>query len=69
MVLRRQGEIAGIEVKAGVFKKPKVSRAVRSFIDAYKLKLFCVVNTSLNTRLEVDGTSVFFSDRGSWMGY
>lgn len=60
MVLRRRGEIAGIEVKAGVFKKPKLSRAMRSFIDAYKPELFCVVNASLNTRLEVDGTPVFF---------
>lgn len=59
-VFRRRGEIAGIEVKAGVFKKPKLSRAVRSFIDAYKPKLFCVVNASLNTKLDVDGTPVFF---------
>jgi len=46
-VVRRQDRLVAIEVKAGGLRQPRLSRAARSFIDAYQPSCFAVVNASL----------------------
>lgn len=59
-VLVRKNALIAIEVKATAMKKPKISRSLRSFIQAYKPQIAFVVNIGLQTELTVDKTSVRF---------
>ncbi len=59
-VVRRQGRLLAIEVKASELQRPTLSRAARSFIDAYRPACFSVINASLRHDTEVDGISVRF---------
>jgi hypothetical protein len=57
-VLTRGDVTVGVEVKAGRLGRPKLRRAARSFLDAYRPRRFLVVNTGLEHREEVSGTAV-----------
>ena len=59
-VVRRQNHLLAIEVKAGQLQRPTLSRAARSFIDAYSPACFGVVNASLRRDIEVGGVNVRF---------
>ncbi len=59
-VVEQADRIAALEVKAAGLERPQVSRAVRSFIDAYHPEKFVVLNRSLETRLTLDGQPVDF---------
>jgi len=59
-VVRRRGEIVAIETKAGALGRPKLSRAGRSFIDAYRPRCFGVLNAGLRDDEEVDGVPVLY---------
>ena len=59
VVLRGERLIA-VEVKASHMKKPKVSRSLRSFIDAYKPHRVLVVNTGLEEKMLIGETPVHF---------
>lgn len=59
-VVLRKNALLTIEVKAGALKKPKISRSLRSFIQAYTPQMAFVVNTGLQTEVAVNGTRVRF---------
>ncbi len=59
-VVRRGQLLLAIEVRASELQRPTLSRAARSFIDAYSPACFGVVNASLRHDIEVDGVSVLF---------
>ncbi len=46
-VVRRRDRLLALEVKASKLQRPTLSRAARSFIDAYRPICFGVVNASL----------------------
>ena len=57
-VIRRGEQLTGIEVKAAALSRRKITRSARSFIQAYHPADFVVVNTSLDARVNLDGTVV-----------
>ena len=59
-VVRRQDRLLAIEVKAGELHRPTLSRAARSFIDAYRPACFGVVNASLHHDADIDNVGVRF---------
>jgi len=59
-VVRRGGRLLAVEVKAGSMSRPRLSRAARSFIEAYRPELLAVVNGSLQLDTEVDGVPVAY---------
>ena len=59
-VLLREGRLMAVEVKASRMKKPKVSRSLRSFIEAYRPHRVLVVNGGLEEDLMVGETPVQF---------
>jgi len=59
-VLIKEGVMTCMEVKATVMKRPKVSRSLRSFIQAYGPDKAFVVNSGLEEELTVDSTPVSF---------
>ncbi len=59
-VVRRQDRLLAIEVKAGTLVQPAVSRAARSFIEAYRPVCVGVVNAGLSLDTVVDGVPVRF---------
>lgn len=59
-VLVRGSSLMAIEVKAAAMKKPKISRSLRSFIQAYQPAKVLVVNAGLQEELVVDSTPVCF---------
>ena len=59
-VIEEAGRIEALEVKAAALERPQISRAMRSFIDAYHPERFVVLNRSLETRLTLDGQPVDF---------
>ncbi len=59
-VVVSEGRLMAVEVKAAQMKKPKVSRSLRSFIDAYRPHRVLVVNTGLEEDLMVGETPVHF---------
>jgi hypothetical protein len=60
-VLRLSGGPVPIEVKYQRFKRPKVSRSMRSFIRAYKPKRALVVTRDFWAREKLDETEVLFA--------
>ncbi len=50
--------IRAVEVKAGALGRPKVPRAVRSFVRAYGPERLVIVNTGLEAEGEIEGTPV-----------
>ena len=59
-VVRRQGRLLAIEVKAGGLQRPKLTRAARSFLAAYRPVCLGVVNAALRLDTEVEGVAVRF---------
>lgn len=59
-VLRMKDEIIPIEVKYQSFKKPKVSRSLRSFIKSYKVKRALVVTKDFWNKTKINDTSIIF---------
>lgn len=59
-VLLREDRLTVYEVKATALKRPKVPRALRSFIQAYGPAEAFVVNTGLQEEVKVEGTPVRF---------
>lgn len=59
-VVSKKNALLAVEVKAGALKKPKISRSLRSFIQAYTPQMAFVVNTGLQTEIAVNGTPVRF---------
>ncbi len=59
-VVRRRNRLIAIEVKAAALRRPKLSRAARSFVSAYRPRCLAVVNASLATEIDVDGVLVRF---------
>lgn len=59
-VVELANRIFGIEVKFGSFKKQKISRSARSFIDAYKPEKFLVVNMNQAMNTHIGETQVHF---------
>jgi uncharacterized protein len=59
-VLLREGRLMALEVKASKMKKTKVSRSLRSFIEAYRPHRVLVVNAGLEEDFMVGKTPVHF---------
>ena len=59
-VLRIKDEIIPIEVKYQSFKKPKVSRSLRSFIKSYKTKKALVFTKDFWSKKRLNNTSILF---------
>ena len=59
-VLVRGNRLIAVEVKASALKKPRISRSLRSFIQAYQPDKVLVVNTGLQEELTVGSTPVCF---------
>ena len=59
-VVQIADRIIAFEVKAGSMVRPKLSRAARSFIEAYAPAAFVVVNGGLRHGMEVKNTPVLF---------
>jgi len=59
-VLRIKDEIIPIEVKYQSFKKPKVSRSLRSFIKSYKTKKALVFTKDFWSKKRLNDTSILF---------
>lgn len=59
-VLKRGSACIAIEVKAASLKKPKISRSLRSFMDAYGPDQVPVVNTGLQQTGTIAGPPVRF---------
>jgi len=59
-VLLREGRLTVFEVKGAALKRPRIPRALRSFIQAYQPAAAFVVNTGLQDEVKVEGTPVRF---------
>ncbi len=59
-VLLREDRLTVYEVKATALKRPRIPRALRSFIQAYGPAEAFVVNTGLQEEVKVEGTPVRF---------
>jgi predicted AAA+ superfamily ATPase len=59
-VVCRQDRIVAVEVKATALRRPQLSRAARSFLNAYRPSCFGVVNSSLAMETEEQGVPVRF---------
>lgn len=59
-VVRRPNELIAMEVKAGELKRPKISRSLRSFIEAYQPDRVYVVNRSREEIVDINGSEVIF---------
>ncbi|MBI4858918.1 MAG: ATP-binding protein [Candidatus Riflebacteria bacterium] len=58
-VIEHAGEVAGLEVKASVLRRPEITRSSRSFLEAYKPRRFAVLNLGLHDSvIEVGQTAV-----------
>jgi predicted AAA+ superfamily ATPase len=57
-VVRREGRIVAIEVKAGDLPRPIISRGSRSFLEAYQPACLGVINASLRLDTIEDGVTV-----------
>lgn len=60
-ILRTNEEIIPIEVKFQTFKKPKISRSLRSFIQTYKPKRALVVTKDFWSQEKIQDTTVMFA--------
>lgn len=59
-VVRRADQVVGIEVKGQPMARPGVSRAARSFVDAYRPACLGIINRSLRHDLQLGNTPVMF---------
>lgn len=59
-VVEQGGRIMAVEVKAADMERPRLTRSMRSFIEAYRPEKFVVLNRSLETTMTVDDLSVEF---------
>ncbi len=59
-VLKSENRLVGVEVKSGALKKPRVSRSLKSFVQAYSPDRVFVVNSELEMSVDVQGTEVVF---------
>jgi len=59
-VIRTTGKLIAVEVKAGELKRPKVSRSLRSFIQAYRPDKVFIFNESLVDSIKIEGIDVIF---------
>ena len=59
-VIEHAGKLFGIEVKYTALKQPKIPRAARSFIEAYRPAAFIIVNMTLEADTDLDHTTVRF---------
>ncbi|WP_198146041.1 ATP-binding protein [Desulfonatronovibrio magnus] len=59
-VLESGNQLVGVEVKSGAMKRPRLSRSLRSFIEAYKPDKVYVVNNELEMSINVQGIEVIF---------
>ena len=57
-VVRHEEQLLAIEVKGGAMGRPRISRASRSFIEAYRPARFLVVNQTLRAESRVAETEV-----------
>ncbi len=59
-IWKKGDELVPIEVKATAMVRPRITRGYRNFLKAYKPRKGLVVNDSLDTEIEVEGTQVHF---------
>lgn len=59
-IIMREGKPLPVEVKESGFKRPAVSRSLRSFINAFSPETAVVVNGSLSCSIKVEQTMVHF---------
>lgn len=59
-VILRRSKLVAIEAKATALQRPRLSRASRSFIDAYAPACFGVLNAALREDINVRGVPVLF---------
>jgi len=59
-VLRIKDEIIPVEVKYQIFKEPKVSKSLRSFIKSYKIKKALVVTKDFWENMKLNDTTILF---------
>ncbi|WP_161635997.1 ATP-binding protein [Desulfonatronovibrio hydrogenovorans] len=59
-VLKHDNRLVAVEVKSGAMKKPRISRSLRSFIQAYGPDMVYVVNNELDYSMDVQGTEIRF---------
>lgn len=59
-VLETGNRLVAVEVKSGAMKRPRLSRSLRSFIEAYKPDKVYVVNNELKISMDVQGIEVIF---------
>lgn len=60
-VLRLGEELVPVEVKYQIFKRPKISRSLRSFINTYKPERVLVVTRDFWARAKLGGAEVLFA--------
>lgn len=51
-----------VEAKAKYFKKPAITRSMRSFIHTYKPDIAFVINFNLNEEIKINGCLIRFMD-------
>lgn len=59
-VLEFGHRLVAVEVKSGPMKRPRLSRSLRSFIEAYKPDKVYVVNNELKMSMDVQGIEIVF---------
>jgi predicted AAA+ superfamily ATPase len=59
-VVEIQDKLYAFEIKSGELRRPKISRSLRSFIDAYRPDKTIILNRTLNDTIDVNGTEVQF---------
>jgi len=59
-VIEQAGKLTALEVKSADLERPKLSRSMRSFIDAYQPERFVVLNRSLEAHLTIDNHQIDF---------
>lgn len=59
-VLESRNRLVAVEVKSGAMKRPRLSRSLRSFIQAYSPDRVYVVNNELEMSMDVQGIEVIF---------
>ncbi|MBN1664453.1 MAG: ATP-binding protein [Deltaproteobacteria bacterium] len=59
-IIEESGKTMALEVKYASVKQPKIGKSAHSFLDAYKLDQFAILNMNLDTTLQVNGCNVCF---------
>lgn len=63
-VIEYANGLAGLEIKTGPLRQPKISRSSRSFIDAYAPERFALLNKDLTWQDQLGKTHVSFIRAG-----